>query len=102
LPKHALHERPLYTGSEKIPPQDLRDAEDEMPEGNLPEHLGTEPFPEFHRPLLMAGGTEMTAHAGEGQNIFMVAIPALHPGKAVVQVATFQVAINDLLEVRLP
>ncbi len=30
----------------------------------------------------------------------MVAIPALHPGKAVVQVATFQVAVNDLLEVR--
>jgi hypothetical protein len=34
----------------------------------------------------------MTALAGEGQKIFMVAIPTLHPGKAVVQVATFQVA----------
>jgi hypothetical protein len=34
----------------------------------------------------MAGRTEMTALAGEGQKIFMVAIPALHPGKAVVQV----------------
>jgi hypothetical protein len=32
----------------------------------------------------------------------MVAIPALHPGKAVVQVATLQVAVNDLLEVRPP
>ena len=32
----------------------------------------------------------------------MVAIPALHPGKAVVQVATFQVAVNDLLEVWPP
>ena len=32
----------------------------------------------------------------------MVAIPALHPGKAVVQVATVQVAVNDLLEVRPP
>jgi len=29
---------------EKIPPQDLREAEDEMPVGNLPEHVGTEPF----------------------------------------------------------
>ena len=46
---------------EKIPPQDLRNAEDEMPVGNLLEHVGTEPFPEFHHPLLMAGGTEMTA-----------------------------------------
>jgi len=38
----------------------------------------------------------------KGQKIFMVAIPALHPGKAVVQVATVQVAVNDLLEVRPP
>jgi hypothetical protein len=73
-----------------------------MPVWNLLEHVGTEPFPEFHHPLLMAGGTEMTALAGEGQKIFMVAIPALHPGKAVVQVATVQVAVNDLLEVRPP
>jgi hypothetical protein len=50
--------------------------------------MGTEPFPEFHHPLLMAGGTEMTALAGEGQEIFMLTIRAFHPGKAVVQVAT--------------
>jgi hypothetical protein len=50
----------------------------------------------------MAGGTEMTALAGEGQKIFMVAIPALHPGKAVVQVSAFQVAVNDLLKVGTP
>ena len=87
---------------EKITPQDLREAEDEMPVGNLFEHLGTEPFAEFHHPLLMAGGAEMTALAGEGQEILLVAIPALHPGKAVVQVATFQVAVNDLLKVGPP
>ena len=44
----------------------------------------------------------MTALAGEGQKIFMVAIPALYLGKAVVQVATVQVAVNPLLEVRPP
>ncbi len=87
---------------EKIPAQDLRDAEDDMPVGNFLEHIGTEPFPEFHHPLLMAGRTEMTAFAGEGQKVFMVAIAELHPGKAVVQVATFQVALNDLLEVGSP
>ena len=38
----------------------------------------------------------------EGQKIFVLAIPALHPGKAVVQVATGQIAVNDLLEVRPP
>jgi hypothetical protein len=32
----------------------------------------------------------------------MVAIRALHPGKAVVQVATVQVAVNDLLKVGPP
>jgi hypothetical protein len=84
------------TGSEKVTAEDFRDAEDDMSVGNLPEHVGTEPFPEFHHPLLMAGRTEMTALAGEGQKIFMVAIPALHPGKAVVQVAIVQVAVNDL------
>jgi hypothetical protein len=35
-----------------------------------------------------------------GKAPWMVAIPALYPGKAVVQVATVQVAVNDLLEVR--
>ena len=69
-----------------------------MPVGNLLERVAAEPFPEFRHPLLMAGGTEMTALAGK----FMVAIPALHPGKAVMQVATVQVAVNDLLEVGSP
>lgn len=46
----------------------------------------------------MAGETEMTAFAGEGQEIFMLTIRALHPRKAVVQVATFQAAGNDLLK----
>jgi hypothetical protein len=32
-----------------------------MPVENLLEHVGTEPFPEFHPPLLMAGETEITA-----------------------------------------
>ena len=62
-----------------------------MPLGNLLKHLRTEPFPEFHRWLLIAGGTEMTSLTGEGKEIFMVAIPAPNPGKAGAQVATFQV-----------
>ncbi len=28
----------------------------------------------------------------------MAAIPALHPGKAVVQIATVQIPVNDLVE----
>ena len=45
-----------------------------MPVGDLLEYMGAEPFPEFHHPFLTAGGTEMTALAGEGQEIFMAAI----------------------------
>jgi hypothetical protein len=70
--------------------------------GNLIEYVGTELFPELHHALLVAKGTEMTVRAGGGQNIFMVLIPALHPSKAMVQVATFQVAVNGLLEVGPP
>ena len=44
----------------------------------------------------------MTALTGEGQEILMAAIRAFHPGKAVVEVAAFQVALNDLLEVGPP
>ena len=44
----------------------------------------------------------MTALAGEGQKIFMVAIPALYRSKTVVQVATIRVAVNDFLEVMPP
>ncbi len=40
----------------------------------------------------------MTALAGEGQKIFMVAIPALHPGKAVLQIAAIEIPVNDLLK----
>jgi len=71
-----------------------------MAVGNLLERPGAATLPEFHHPLLNAGGAEVAALAGESQKIFMAAISALHPGKAKVQVATFQIADNDLLEGR--
>ena len=73
-----------------------------MPVKNLPEDVGTELFAEFHPPLLMAGRTEMAALAGDGKNIFMMKIPALHSAKAVVQLTKMQVAVYDLLEVGPP
>jgi hypothetical protein len=48
---------------EKEAAQDFRNAEDDMLVGNLLGYVGIEPFPEFHRPLLMARGTEITALA---------------------------------------
>jgi hypothetical protein len=50
----------------------------------------------------MAGGTEMISLTGEGREIFMVAIPAFHQGRAVVQVAIFQVTGNEFLTLGSP
>ena len=48
---------------EEVSAEDLRDAEDKMPVRNLLEDIHAEPFPEFHHPLLMAGGAKMAALA---------------------------------------
>ncbi len=44
------------TGSEKIPPQHLRDTEDDTSAGNILEYVGAEPFPPSNPPLLMVEG----------------------------------------------
>jgi len=54
---------------EKIPAQDLRDAEDKMPVRDLLQYLQTEPLPEFHYALLMTGGAKVAALAGKCQQI---------------------------------
>jgi hypothetical protein len=44
----------------------------------------------------------MTALAGEGQEVFMTAIFTFHTGKAVVQIAAIEIAVNDLLQIGPP
>jgi hypothetical protein len=61
-----------------------------------------EPFPEFHHPLLVAGWAEMTALAGECQQIFMAAVFAFHTGKPVVQITAIEITMNHLLDIRPP
>jgi PAS domain-containing protein len=73
-----------------------------MPVGNLLENIHAQPLPELHDALLVAGGAEVAALAGKGQEIFMAAVFALHAGKAVVRVATVEVPVNDLLQIRPP
>ena len=41
----------------------------------------------------------MTTLAREGKKILVIAVFALHPGKAVVQVAAIKITIDDLLEI---
>ena len=38
----------------------------------------------------------MTALAGVGQKVLVVAVFTLHPGKAIVQVAAIKITVNDL------
>jgi hypothetical protein len=86
----------------KIPPENLRNAENKMPMCNLFEDFHAQPLSEFHHTFLMAGWAKMAAFAGECQQVFMAAVFAFHTGKAAVQIATIQIAVNHLLKIRPP
>ena len=68
--------------------------------GNGLENLLAEPLAEFHDPLLVTGRTEMSAFASKGQEIFVSAILAPDPGESVMEDATVEIAIDDLLYIR--
>jgi len=90
------------TGSEEVSAQDLRDAQDKMPVGDLFEDIHAEPLPEFHHALLMARWTKACPHEN-GDAFVYKRMPAnihgrslyipdqvedkLHTGKAVMQIA---------------
>jgi len=41
----------------------------------------------------------MTALAGEGKKILVIAVFTFHPGKAVVQITAVKITVNDLPEI---
>ena len=45
---------------------------------------------------------KVATFAEEGQQAFIAAIFAFHPGKAVVQITTIEIAIDHLLDIRPP
>jgi hypothetical protein len=83
---------------EEVSAEDCRDTEDDMPVGDLLEHIHVEPLPEFSHALLVTGGVDVAARAGESHEIFMAAILAFHTGKAVVQIAAIEIARDHLLD----
>ena len=83
----------------EIPTEDLGDAEDKMSMGHRLDHVLAEPLTELHHPLLVARWTEVTPLARERQKILMAAIAALDPGKAVVQIATVKIPIDNLCHI---
>ena len=63
------------------------------------DHLLAEPLAKLHHPLLVARWAEVTAFTRKGQKILMATISALDPGKAVVQIATVKIPIDDLFHI---
>jgi hypothetical protein len=47
----------------------------------------------------VAGGTEVSTLAGEGQKIFMAALCTSDPGKAVTQNATVQITVDHRAQI---
>ena len=47
-------------------------------------------------------GLKAVALAGEGKQLLMAAVFALHTGKAVVQVAAIEITVNYLLDIGSP
>ena len=87
---------------QKIPAKDFRDAENEMPVGHLLEDIQAEPFPQLQHALLVARRTEVPSFTRECQQVFMAAVFAFHPGKAVLQIAAVKITVNHLFDIRPP
>ena len=87
---------------QKVATKNLRNTEHEMPVRNLFEDVHTEPLPEFHHALLVAGRTKVPPFTGESQQVFVAAVFAFRTGKTVVQVSAVEIAVNHLLNVRPP
>ena len=67
-------------------PQPLGDGKYPLTMGNALEHFRAQPFTKLSHPFLIAGRAEMPAFAGKGQQVFITAVMAPDPGKAVVKV----------------
>jgi len=50
----------------------------------------------------VAGRAEVTALAGECQEVFVAAVFAFHTGKTVLQIAAIQITVDHLLNIRPP
>ena len=102
LPSAAAETGKKFLIIQKIPAKDFRDAENEMPVGHLLEDIQAEPFPQLQHALLVARRTEVPSFTRECQQVFMAAVFAFHPGKAVLQIAAVKITVNHLFDIRPP
>jgi len=65
-------------------------------------YAANKPLTELHHALLVTGRAEMTAFTGERQQIFVAAVFAFNPGKAVFQIAAVEIAADHFLNIMPP
>lgn len=53
---------------------------------------------ELHHFLGVTGGTEPTAPAAEGQQVFMVTIRTTDPGEPFLEIAAFQISADNIAD----
>lgn len=57
-------------------------------------NLLTQPFPEFHNPLLMTGRTEVATFTRKCKQVLVTAIAAPDPRKTVMEDTAIQITVN--------
>ena len=70
--------------------------------GYLFEYLSIQRFTELEHSFLMAGRTKIPAFTGKWQEIFMLAVITLDPGKTQMEVTTVQIFVYDVQYIWMP
>ncbi len=100
------HEQPLYDVAQ--PPQQCAPAGEDraqhaghgehvLPVRHRRKHVRLDPLAVDEHALLVAARTEIPGLAREREDATMAAIPAAQPGKAMMRVAAFEEALDDVL-----
>jgi hypothetical protein len=76
-------------------PQELRQGQDEMPVGDRQEDVIDEMGGRTQDLSLVAGGTEPPALAGEGEQVFVLAVIAANAGEALFQGPALEELFDD-------
>jgi len=74
--------------------QDFGDGEDELAVGDFVADAGGDPLADSAGAALVAGGAEVAAFAGEGEQAFVAAIGALEAGEAGCEVAAAEEGLH--------
>ena len=77
-------------------PEHLLHSQDNLTVRDGPQDGVVQPLREGHRPLCVTGGTEVSALAGEREQVLVAAIVTADTGEALSQVAADKILTNDV------